>query len=114
LVDNGALENTLLLADKFKEEIGTVSWSWLRPHEKRKILFQVSENLDLVEVAVAVAEDQTAKVKLWLENSDLVRPSRKQVAEWEKSGGLFAGVIVKPYVFFKTVIEKRDLDGENR
>ena len=101
MVDNGELENSLLLANRFKEEIGTVSWSWLRPHEKRKILFQVAEKLDLIEVAIAVAEDQAGKVKSWLENDDLLQPSLKQVAKWEKSGGLFSGIIVKPYVFFK-------------
>ncbi len=101
MVDKHKLENSLFLAEKFKEEIGTVSWSWLRPHEKRKILFQVAEELDLVEVAVAVAEDQVDKVKSWLENDDLAQPTLKQVAKWEKNGGLFLGVIVKPYVFFK-------------
>ena len=105
MVDNGELENRLLLADRFKEEIGTVSWSWLRPHEKRKILFQVAEKLDLIEVAIAVAEDQAGKVKSWLENDDLVQPTLKQVAKWEKSGGLFSGIIVKPYVFFKEKLQ---------
>jgi len=105
LVDNCDLEKDLLLADKFKEEIGTVSWSWLRPHEKRKVLFRVATELDLVEVAIAVAEDRTAKVKSWLENSDLTQPTLQQVAKWEKSGGLFSGIIVKPYVFFKETVE---------
>ncbi len=105
MADNSDLESNLLLADKFKEEIGTVSWSWLWPHEKRKILFRVAEELDLVEVAIAVAEDQTAKVKFWLENDDLTQPTVKQVAKWGKSGGLFQAVIVKPYVFFKEVVE---------
>ena len=104
MADNSDLEKGLLLADKFKEEIGTVSWSWLRPHEKRKILFRVADKLDLVEVAIAVAEDRTVKVKSWLENSDLAQPTIEQVAKWEKSGGLFLGIIVKPYVFFKETI----------
>ena len=95
------LEDNLLLADKFKEEIGTVSWSWLRPHEKRKSLFLVTSELDLVEVAIAVAEDKTAQVKIWLDRGDLVHPSLEQVAKWEREGGLFSGIIVKPYVFFK-------------
>ena len=105
MAENSDLEKGILLADKFKEEIGTVSWSWLRPHEKRKVLFRVVAELDLVEVAIAVAEDRTAKVKSWLENSDLTQPTLKQVAIWEKSGGLFLGIIVKPYVFFKETIE---------
>ena len=94
-------ENQLLLAEKFKEEIGQVSWSWLRPHEKRKILFLVVDELDLIEVAVAVAEDDKRQVKSWLDCGSLVQPSLKQVAEWEKNGGLFSGIIVKPFVFFK-------------
>ena len=93
-------EDSLLMA-KFKDEVGTVSWSWLRPHQQHGILFLVAEKLDLVEVAVEVAEDRVTQIKAWLENGDLVRPTPDQVAGWEKSGGLFSGIIVKPYVFFQ-------------
>ncbi len=94
-------ENGSLLADKFKDEIGTVSWSWLRPHEKRKTLFRVAPELDLVEVAIAVAEDKATQVKVWLDRGDLEQPALEKVARWERDGGLFLGVIVKPYVFFQ-------------
>ncbi len=87
-----------------KDDVGTVSWSWLRPHEKHGILFLVAEKLDLVEVAVEVAEDRVTQIKTWLENGDLIRPTPDQVVEWEKIGGLFTGIIVKPYVFFKPVV----------
>jgi len=96
-------ENRFQLAEKFKEEIGKVSWSWLRPHEKRKILFLVADELDLIEVAVAVAEDDKSLVKAWLDRGSLVQPNLKQVAKWEKNGGLFSGIVVKPFVFFKAV-----------
>ena len=102
---DNTLEDNILLANKFKEEIGTVSWSWLRPHEKRKSLFLVASALDLVEVAVVVAEDKTAQVKTWLDHGDLLHPSLEQVAKWEREGGLFSGIIVKPYVFFKELKE---------
>lgn len=91
------------LKDTLKNDIGTVSWSWLRPHEKHGILFLVAENLDLLEVAVEVAEDRVTQIKVWLENGDLIRPTLDQVTEWESVGGLFSGIIVKPYVFFKPV-----------
>lgn len=93
-------EDSLLIA-KLKDEVGTVSWSWLRPHEKRGSLFLVSEKLDLIEVAVEVAEDNINWIKVWLENGELARPTPDQVKEWNKVGGLFSGIIVKPYVFFK-------------
>ncbi len=96
-------EDSLLMA-KLKDEVGTVSWSWLRPHEKHGSLFLVAEELDLIEVAVEVAEDRIARIKIWLENGDLTRPTPDQVEEWNKVGGLFSGIIVKPYVFFKPVV----------
>ena len=92
------------LKTKLKDDVGTVSWSWLRPHQPHGSLFLLAEKLDLVEVAVEVAEDRVAQIKVWLENGDLIRPTSDQVAEWEKSGGLFSGIIVKPYVFFKPVV----------
>ena len=98
------MQKDSLLATKLKDEVGTVSWSWLRPHQKHDILFLVAEKLDLVEVAIEVAEDRVAQIRIWLENGELVRPTAAQVEEWEKSGGLFSGIIVKPYVFFKPAI----------
>ena len=98
------MQEDSLSAAKLKDEVGTVSWSWLRPHQQRDILFLVAEKLDLVEVAIEVAEDRVARIRTWLENGDLVRPTPVQVEAWEKSGGLFSGIIVKPYVFFKPVV----------
>ena len=100
------MQEDSLLAAKLKDEVGTVSWSWLRPHQQRGILFLVAEKLDLVAVAVTVAADYVAQIEVWLESGDLVWPTPDQVAEWEKSGGLFSGIIVKPYVFFKPVVLK--------
>ena len=93
-----------LLAAKLKEDVGMVSWSWLRPHQQLGSLFLVAAELDLVAVAVEVVEDRVTQVKAWLESGALVRPTPAQVEEWEESGGLFAGIIVKPYVFFKPAV----------
>jgi hypothetical protein len=90
------------LAAKLRDEIGTVPWSWLRPHAERGVLFLVAGELDLLEVALAVAVDRSELVAGWLESGSLSRPADEQVADWEENGGLFSGVIVKPYVFVTT------------
>jgi hypothetical protein len=94
-------ENEILLREKLAGEIGTVAWSWLRPHQERGVLFLVGEELELIEVAIAVAEDRAETIRSWLDAGLLNQPGPEQVEEWEISGGLFAGVIVKPYIFFK-------------
>ena len=94
-------DNPILLREKLADEVGTVAWSWLRPHHERGILFMVAEELELLEVALAVAEDRVEQVRDWLEAGHLRQPQPEQVEVWESCGGLFAGVIVKPYVFFQ-------------
>jgi hypothetical protein len=94
-------ENEILLREKLAGEIGTVAWSWLRPHQERGVLFLVGEELELIEVAVAVAEDRAETIRQWLASGCLGRPDAEMVAAWENRGGLFRGVIVKPYVFFQ-------------
>ncbi|MBN2705864.1 MAG: DUF2288 family protein [Deltaproteobacteria bacterium] len=89
------------LARKMRAELGTVSWSWLRPHAKRGILFQVAVELDLLAVGLAVAEDRVKEVEIWLVRKRLARPTSEQLEGWEDRGGLFSALIVKPYVFFK-------------
>jgi hypothetical protein len=92
------------LSCKLADEIGTVPWSWLRIHHQRGILFLVAEELELLEVALAVAEDRVELIRFWLDAGRLNQPRPEQVEEWEVSGGLFAGVIVKPFVFFKPTV----------
>ncbi len=96
-------DDEMLLREKLAAEIGTVAWSWLRPHHRRGILFLVDAEIELLEVAVAVAGDRVEMIREWLAAGSLQRPGPETVAVWESDGGLFRGVIVKPYVFFQPV-----------
>ncbi|HDS15134.1 MAG TPA: DUF2288 family protein [Proteobacteria bacterium] len=89
------------LAKKLRAEQGTVSWSWLRPHAKRGMLFQVAAELELLVVGLAVAEDRVKEVAAWLDRGRLARPTSEALVGWETRGGLFKALIVKPYVFFQ-------------
>jgi len=89
------------LREKLKEEIGVSSWKGLIPETLTKSLFLVSKGLDLVEVGVQVALDNTGEVKKWIEGGLLVRPTKEQIAAWESYGSLFRFIIVAPFVFFQ-------------
>jgi hypothetical protein len=82
-----------------QNEVHRVDWRPLAPHAKRGGLVLVDAELDLVEVAVAVATDQSAAVQQWMEALQLRRPSEDQIRSWQnETEERFRVVIVQPYV----------------
>ena len=59
----------------------------------------VDARLALVEVAVAVASDDGARVEQWMDAGQLTKPTEEQVAAWQdETDDRFTVVIVQPYV----------------
>ena len=80
-------------------EVHRVDLQPLLPHAKRGGLVLVDPRLDLVEVAVAVAKDDTAQVQRWMEARLLLKPTDAQVDSWKsETDERFTVVIVQPYV----------------
>lgn len=83
----------------FKVERQPIDWKMLKPHQSRGDLLIVDTSLDLVEVGRAIADDQTAKVKEWLNGGMLSRPGVDAITLWETiEEEIFDFVIVKPFV----------------
>jgi hypothetical protein len=80
-------------------EVHRVDWKPLAAHAKRGGLILVDTALDLVEVAVAVATDDSANVARWMNAQQLTKPTEDQIGSWEgDSEDRFTIVIVQPYV----------------
>lgn len=85
------------LADQLKENMEQASWEMLKDHFERGALVVVHEDLDLIEVGVAIAEDQVKEVQDWLDAQMLQKPEPITVESWpaEKT---FNFIIIQPYV----------------
>jgi hypothetical protein len=80
-------------------EVHRVDWQPLAPHARRGGLVLVDSRLDLVEVAVAVAEDDSGKVRRWMQSQQLLKPTLQQIETWQdETEERFTIVIVQPYV----------------
>lgn len=87
------------LRARIAQEMHLVDWKPLGPHAKRGGLVLVDSELDLLDVAVAVATDDSVLVQRWMEAGALRRPSDEQVEAWRKeTDECFTVVIVQPYV----------------
>ncbi len=94
------------LKEKLKNEIEKVTWPLLEEHNKREALLIVDLELDLVEVAAAVAEDDVENVKAWLSSEKLLRPTEQMVQSYEENPELgFKFIIIQPYVIAQEIKE---------
>ena len=85
------------LREELSKNIGPVQASDLMAHAKRDALFVVDPSVELLEAAVALAQDDTPRVKSWLESGVLRRGSPDEVEGW-KEGSPLRSAIVQPWV----------------
>ena len=88
-------EELALLADE-------VEWSCLRAHLKRGGLIVVAAGLDLLNVAISVAADDSSSIGHWINEGKLAKPSEAQILEWDAdSSKLLTMLIASPYVLIQ-------------
>lgn len=87
------------LKKRLAQQIQRVDWKPLAPHAKRGGLLVVDRTLDLVEVAFAVAGDDSMRVQAWMQAGQLGLATAEQIESWsEETEERFRFVIVQPYV----------------
>lgn len=90
------------LSKKLEGEIQEASFDMLLDHYVKKILIEIS-GLDLLEVAVAVATDDSDNVKKWLDEKKLIRSEDLNVDTYKKNNQKFKFLIIQPYVLVKQI-----------
>jgi hypothetical protein len=81
------------------ENLDEAEWEWLIPHVQRDAVILVAVELDLVDVGVAIASDNTLKVQTWIDEALITKPSTAQVGEWNtQHTKRFNTLIIQPYV----------------
>lgn len=89
---------------KLQEDIASISWQEIRPHAKRDAVFVIDERLDLLEVAEAIALDNTSLVSNWIAEQLIAKPSNAQLANWNSHPETqFTTAIVQPFVIIQLV-----------
>lgn len=87
------------LKAQLAETLDEARWDWLMPHAKRDALFVVSEKLNLLDVGVAIANDDVLSVQHWISNEQIHKPYPEELAAWNvNSGQRFSALIVQPFV----------------
>ena len=84
---------------QLSEELADVEWSSLIPHAQRDALIVVSPSLDLIDVAVAMANDNVSLVQQWISKQLIYKPSSDDLSSWNAHPAKkFSTLIVQPFV----------------
>ncbi|MBL8742463.1 MAG: DUF2288 family protein, partial [Myxococcales bacterium] len=84
---------------KLTERRGPVYFSDLRAHLERDGVFVVRADVDLVECGIAIAQDDVARVQIWIREGKLRKPSKSEYDSWpENPRRQWLSVIVQPFV----------------
>lgn len=91
------------LVEKLHSETAKISWHDLQPYFANGSLLAVDQTLDLVAVAVDVAQDSSDKLKNKIESKLICAPSNDQARSWYAADVDFWAVVVAPFVLVQLV-----------
>lgn len=83
---------------KLNQETAQIAWKELQRFFAKGEALAVAADLDLVEVAFQMSEDNAAQIRHWVEAGKLGKVSDAQAAAWFESDALVWAVVVSPWV----------------
>lgn len=79
-------------------ETAQIGWRELQPYFARGATVVVSADLDLVEVAYQISQNNTHQVAEWMTIGQLCRVSDEQALAWYEADAVVWAVVARPYV----------------
>ena len=87
------------IREQLAENLDVAEWNWLVPHVKRDSVVIIDQKLDLLDVGVAIASDNTSSVQDWIRQELIYKPSAEQLSIWNDNDTTkFNALIVQPFV----------------
>jgi len=84
-------------------ETAKIEWCELQRFYAQGSLILISEELDLIQAASSIENDETKQVKQWLDNQQIGTIDDQQAKSFFAKNTLFWATIVKPYVLIQIV-----------
>ena len=87
-----------LIRAKLNSETAKLGWNELQRFFACGKLLYVNSDLDLIDVAFAIQQDDQVKVQQWKEQTRLTRVSDLQAKDWFVDNSLLWTLVVKPWI----------------
>ncbi len=105
MLDNEADKLQALLRGEIHSETSRIVWSELQRFFAAGKAIYVSPDLDLIEVAVQISNDNSDLVRQWMDKGKLAPVSDDQARYWFGTDATVWAVVVKPWVLVQDMKE---------
>ncbi len=79
-------------------ETASIEWKDLERFFAKGNLLRVSNNLDLVDAALEIANDNKTNIEIWMADNSLAGVSNEEASLWSKGETELWSVIVLPWI----------------
>lgn len=83
-------------------ETARIAWKELQRYFASGVAIAVSADLDLIEVAYQISEDNKTQVAQWMAEGKVGRVSDAQALAWYETDAEVWAVVVRPYVLVQS------------
>lgn len=91
-------EPTEILRTKLNGETAKAAWAEMQRHHARGVVVRVASDLDLIDVAVAMAQDDGGRINQWMQAGQVDKVSDDQARDWLARNPDLWTVVVAPWV----------------
>ena len=92
------------LFTQLNQETGKLGWKELERHFAHGVVVKVGVELDLVEVAAAMARDDKNKISTWMGNGLIARADDQDALRWGTDTQQLWAVVVAPWVLVQEIL----------
>lgn len=96
------------LRAKLNSETARISWSELERHFARGVVVVVAPGMDLIDVAHAMARDDSGALAAWMQSGQVARAEAEQALDWHARQAVFWAVVVAPWVVIQEAQPRLD------
>ncbi len=84
------------------EELADIEWRDIIPHSQRDAVIVVTSSLDILDVGMALANDEVQAVQHWISEQLIYKPSQEELSDWNgQPAKTFSALIVQPFVLIE-------------
>ena len=92
------------IREQLTEILDEAELEWLKPHIQKDAVIIVDNELDILDVGVAIASDNMQSVQHWIGEQLLIKPSTEILDRWNaQPDRRFQAIIIQPYILVKEI-----------
>jgi len=90
--------------DLLNAQTGRLPWAELQRHFARGVVLCVAADLDLVDVAAHIVEDDSEAIAGWMQQGRLAHANLDDARRWETEQSHFWAVVAAPWVLVQETV----------